>query len=242
MTIREPVRATSTARLRAQFLDSAGETINVPDPTVDLYAPDLVPGVDPPTTAGLIPTSLGNGVYEVEFTAATPAGLWHDRWTGTILGSSTSTDFSFQAIASGTVQIYPIFGACDNNLIEITLTSGIKSLDGVNMADKYTFLFSTQLTPFYADLKKTRLSAGGLLSGVDDYTLGLSILESSIEADCITFVADHINSKLYQHAKREYVACKAAMIVSMNVFAGGGILKSKRLGDFQVEYDPAGSQ
>jgi len=236
--IREPIRITEAGILRAQFCDSAGDSIDATNIEVNLYAPGLDPDIDFPTVSGLAPVFLGNGVYQLNFTAIPPGGTWIDQWNGDILGTPTTNNFTFEVIDSGNVYNYPVFGVCNNNLLEITLASGIASLDGVNLDEEYEFFFTTEYDPLYADERKLRLEAGGLLTGVPSHTLCTALLEASIEADCITFVTTHINDKLYQHARREYVACKAAMIVASNVLAGGGILKSKKLGDFAVEYDP----
>lgn len=237
MAKREPIRTLEAGVLRAQFKDSAGNPIEASGVEVLLFEPGLCPGPDLPTISGLIPSYLGNGTYQLQFTAQGPGGGWIDHWRGYVLGSLTTVNFSFEVLDSGMIHDYPTLGPCENNLIEVTLSSGIRSLAGAPLEEEHSFFFTTTYTPLYADGRKARLASGGLLASVPDYTLYSALLEASIEADAITFVYPPLNEKLFIHARREYVACKAAMETAMNVIAAGGTLKSKRLADFAVEYD-----
>lgn len=237
MATRQPIRVTTAGVLRAQFNDSAGNPIQASGVEVLLYEPGLTPGPDLPTVSGLIPDYLGNGIYQLEYTTQFPGGTWIDHWRGLVLGTLTTVNFSHSVLDSGMIVDYPTLGPCENNLIEVTLSSGIQSLAGVPLEEEHSFFFTTAYNPLYADSRKARLEAGGLLQGVSDYTLCNALLEASIEADCITFMKPAINAKLYNHARREYTACKAALSVAMNVAAAGGTLKNKRLADFSVEYD-----
>lgn len=239
LSAREPIRLQAAGLLRAQFSDTAGNPIQASGVEVSLYEPGLCPGPDLPTVSGLVPDYLGEGIYQLQITGQGPGGTWTDYWSGMILGSVTTVSLSYEILASGSIQNYPTLGPCENNLIEVTLSSGIRSLGGTPLAEEHSFFFTTEYNPLYADARKARLEAGGLLTTVSDYTLCSALLEASIEADCITFVKPPINSKLYEHARREYTACKAALSVAMNAIAGGGALKSKRLADFAVEYDVA---
>lgn len=232
---RKPIRVGSTGILRAKFTDSSGVPLEATGLEVNLYAPDTF-NIDPPVVSGLVPTYLGEGVFQLTVTGLSPGGDWVDEWTGDILGISTTANFSYQVLEGGQIIEYPVLGPSQNNLIEVTLASGVMGLDGSYLDSETTFFFTTQYSPLYADGKKARLISGGILSNVPDYTLYSALLEASIEADIITF-AKSVNRPLYDHARREYTACKAALTVAQNILADGGILKSKRLADFSVQYE-----
>lgn len=237
-SLRDPIRVNSTGRLRVQFLDSAFEPIEATDVTVDLFAPGLDPDTDTPTTSGLIPTYLGNGVFELQITSQAPEGEWIDRWTGTILETETTMTFRFTVVNSGIITSYPINGLGPNTLVEITLDNSISSTSGTSLTEDVVLRFTTTYTPLYSSVRKVRLDAGGILSNTPDDVINLAILEASIEADVMSFRKSIINSDLFVHARRQYVTCMAANIVAHNLLAAHGLLKSKMLADFRVEYDP----
>lgn len=228
--------------LRAQFIDADAEFFVASGVEVNLYAPGDIPGTDLPTVSGLVPTHLSDGIYQLNYTHFGVGGTWTDEWRGHIMGTLTSAQFNHLVLdgTSSTARLYPSLGPCENNLIEVTLASGIQSLDGNLLGEEYSFFFTTTYTPYYSDPKKVRLEAGSLLAGVTDYAISVSVLESSIEAEALTFATQITNNKLYQHARREYVTCRAALTLAQNVMANGGLLKSKRLADFSVEYDVTG--
>lgn len=226
----------STGILRAKFTDSKNEPIQATNVKVNLYSPGTYASENAPTVSGLTPQYLGEGVFQVEITAQGPGGLWIDEWNGEVLDISTTANLSFEVLEGGLIRDYPTLGPTKNNLIEVTIASGIQALDGSFMPDKYSFFFTTEYAPLYADGRKARLMAGGILGDVPDYTLYNALLEASIEADALTF-SKTINNKLYVHARREYVACKASMMVAQNLLASGGVLKAKRLADFSVDYN-----
>lgn len=233
---RDPVRVGSSGRLRVQFLDSAQEPIQATGVTVDLFAPGDLPGVALPTVTGLVPVYLGNGVFELTFTASGPEGQWTDRWTGDILGSSTIAQAHFSVIASGVGTFYPVNGLQEDTLVEIFLSKDIASLGAVSLTDDFSWIFTTTYTPLYSSVRKVRLEAGAILSGIDDDTINLSILEASIEADIISFRKNIINNEVYIHARRQYVTCLAALMLIQNIVAFNST-KSKALADFKVDYD-----
>lgn len=234
---RDSVRVGEAVKLRAKFSDSDLEPIEATSISVSLYEPGLDPDSDPATVSGLVPTYVGEGVYEVEVTGTAPGGQWIDRWTGTILGTVTTVNLSFAVLDSGVIKEYPTFGLHKNNLVEIILGPELAALSGNLLGTTYTSRFTTQYNPLCSSVRKVRLEAGGLLGGVDDDTINLAILEASLEADVLTFKKSGINRKLYDHAKREYVTCRAAGILASNLMASGGMLKSKLLSDFRVDYD-----
>jgi hypothetical protein len=93
-------------------------------------------------------------------------------------------------------------------------------------------------SPSYTNVRKVRLEVGGFLTDIEDDTIQTSILEASLEADVLTFAKTETNSKLYLHARREYVTCLASAMLLSNL--DNTLLKSKKLGDLAVDYDTAG--
>lgn len=235
--MRSAVRVGSEGSLRVRFLDAAGEPVEATSVTVDLFEPELDPDVDPPTVAGLVPTYLGNGVFEVTFTATAPGGRWLDQWTGTILGTETISVQQFTVLSDGVIVTYPLSGLNKNTLVEVTLPSTISDIDGNTLGDDYTFFFTTTYDPLYSSVRKVRLAAGGLLKTLPEDVINLAILEASLEADIINFNKNIINQKLFEHARREFVTCSASNILAQNVLANGGVIRSKMLADFKVDYD-----
>lgn len=234
--MREPIRLSEFGVLRAQFLDEDLAPIQASGVFVNLYAPGLDPEVHLPTVSGLAPSYIGNGVYELTVSPPGPGGRWIDEWSGEILGTRTSRLLSFSLLDQGIIVNYPVFGLRPNTLVEVNLSSSISSIEGATLAADYSSHFSTEYSPLYSDVRKVKLAAGGFLGDIDDDTINLAILEASLEADVLSFKKEK-NEKLYLHARREYVTCRAGMMLAENILANGGLLKSKLLGDFQVQYD-----
>lgn len=238
MSDRLPVKAGQSSRLRVQFTDAAGDPIEATSVTVDLFDPDQDTDTDTPVVEDLVPVFLGNGIFEVTFTApTTPDGTWRDRWTGTIFDTETTTLFSFELVNTGAIISYPVQGLRENTLVEVLLTTDITSSTGTALEEEINFFYTTTLTPFYSSARKVRLDSGGLLGTISDYAISLAILEASIEADIMTFAPTNVNNNMFVHARRQYVTCLAAQMLAGNVLANGGVLKSKSLSDFKVEYD-----
>ncbi len=236
MATRASVRVGQTGFLRAQFTDDAGLPVQATSVTVDLFDPTLDPDVDTPTESGLTPVYLGEGVFELEITAEGPEGRWIDQWTGTIAGTSTVANLSFEVIAGGAIEAYPTFGLNPNNVVEVTLSKEIASTDGTLLGEDFTFSFTTTYTPLWSSVRKVRLEIGALIKNIPDDTINLALLEASLEAEEMNWKKELVNTTLYQHARREYVTCRASGTLLNNIL-GGGLLKSKMLADFQVQYD-----
>lgn len=235
--MRDSIRIGSTGKLRVQFFDSDGVPIEATSVAVDLFEPGLDPSIDTPTLAAQTPTYLGNGVFELVFAGVSPGGTWHDKWTGDILGDTTETVQSFIVLSSGIINTYPSSGLFNNSLVEIILSSEISSLTGTSLGEDFSIVFSTTLEPLYSSVRKVRLDAGGLLRDVRDETINIAILEASLQADLMVFNTTTVNNNLLVHAKRQYVTCLAAGTVARNILSSGGVLKSKSLADFKVDYD-----
>jgi hypothetical protein len=235
--IRNPVRVNELGRLRVKFLDAAFSPIQATGVTVDLFAPGSNPDTDTPTVSGLTPNYIGDGVFELNIVPTGPGGQWVDRWSGNILGVTTTTTQRFEVITGGFIASYPISGLGENTLVQVTITPQVKSVTAKSLASDYVFSFATKLSPFYSSAKKVKLDAGGLLGALPDNIIDIAILEASIEADILNFRKTIGNEELFVHARRQYVTCMAAMMLAQNVLASGGVLKSKMLADFKVEYD-----
>lgn len=237
MDSRDPIRTGEQGRLRVRFLDAANEPIQATSVTVDLFAPGLNPDIDLPTIAGLVPTYIGDGVFELLITATSPGGQWADRWTGSILGTPTIAVQRFVVLSTGVIASYPIHGLGENTLVEILLSSEIESINSVSLGADFSFFYTTSYNPLYSSVRKVKLDAGGMLGNISDDTINLAILEASIEADVLNFRKEIINENVFLHARRQYVTCLAAQGLAQNILANGGVIKSKALADFKVDYD-----
>lgn len=234
---RDPIRAGTSGRLRVQFRDASGQPIQATSVAVDLFAPGLDPNTATPTVAGLVPVYLGEGVFEVTITASAPGGTWSDKWTGTILGTPTVATQHFTILATGIISSYSIHGLGENTLVEVLLSEDIASIGGQTLGTDFSFFFTTTYSPLYSSVRKVKLDAGGMLGSLPDDTINLAILEASIDADVLNFRKEIINNNVFIHARRQYVTCLAATGLAQNVLANGGVIKSKALADFKVDYD-----
>lgn len=127
-----------------------------------------------------------------------------------------------------------------NNLIEVILASGIKDTNNSYLGDEFSFRFLTTAYPAYSDVMKVRLEGAGFIGNLDDITIELAILEASLEADALVFNKNLNLSPFFIHARREWVTCKALLMLLVNL--GNGLLKSKTLDNLSVSYDTGGLQ
>lgn len=233
------IRAGETITLRARFMDDLGDAVEASHVWLRIFPSDG--DVDNPNTAILASgnaTYFGNGIFQYQYAVPGigPDGLWHDQWYGDIPSQQLYTNLSFEVGASGVVKTFS--NQLDvNNVVEVTLNSGIKASDGGYLSEDYTFNFLTTTTPSFTNIRKIRLDYGGFLADLLDETLQISILEASLEANELTF-SSQLNSKVFTHARREWVTCKAASILMSNL--GNNTLQSKSLGDLSVSYDTKG--
>jgi len=234
------VSAGSTINLRIQFKDDLGKPSEAQNTKLYIFEPgadtsDNANAVEP---LGYDPTYLGEGVYEYQYTSpCTPVGDWTDKWVGDLtcqLGLTASLTFS---VTAGTSEVVAFDSPQlkNNNLVTVTLDPGIASTTGETFSEPVEFEFFTTLTPYYTSTTKVSLEVGSLITEIKDLTSAMAILESSIEADALTFSSTEINSELFKHARREYVTAAASFRLVSNV--GGNLLKAKTLGDLSVEYD-----
>ena len=232
------VRAGQTINLRARFKDDLGD----PAQAGSVYVHIFEPGEDPDDLTNAmvvsgIPTYLGQGIFQYAFDVPVcgPAGEWVDQWQGALTCQNIDADLAFVVVASGLVTEVPC-QLFKNDVVEITIGSGIMDLYGNTFLEEDVELqFLTLTDPSYTNLRKVRLEIGGYLGTLPDATIQTAILEGSLEADVLNFTTTLTNSKLFQHARREYATCMAANILLSNV--AHGALRSKTLGDFSVSYD-----
>jgi hypothetical protein len=229
------VQAGDSIALRTQFLDDQGH-VKQPSPvSIFLFEPDIDTTDLSLALVSGEPSYLGNGICEYIYTPVNDviAGEWADRWQGTINGQVLDTTFSFTVTNSGEILDLPdqLFR---NNIIEITIASGIQGIDGSVMTEPYTFTFMTETFPSYSNIRKIRLEYGGYIPNIEDDTIQLAILEASLSADDLVF-SQTKNTKFLSAIKREWVTCKVALTLVHNL--SHSLIKSKSLADFSVSYD-----
>jgi len=128
-----------------------------------------------------------------------------------------------------------------NNLVTVTLDSTIQSTGSTALGSDHEFSFSTEYYPMYCTLRKMRLMIGAYIDSIANDTVNLAIFVASQEADLLTWNKDNLSDEYYQFARGQWTCCRAAQLLLMNTIGGSGSLKSKRLGDFAVEYDTSGN-
>jgi hypothetical protein len=223
--------------LRARFRDDLNEPAVASGVWIHIFEPDA----DTSEEANAVFSSsgqveyIGEGIWQCSYETHSTAieGTWTDLWSGILNGQVISDTFNFSVYTAGDVeeignQLYA------NNLIEVTLTSGIMATDGTYLTDGHSFEFLTETDPSYTSIRKLKLEIGSYIEDLPDLTLQLAILEASLEADEITFETER-NSDFYEHSLREWTTCKVSFTLLDNITSHG--LKSKTLDNLRVEYD-----
>lgn len=233
------VRAGQIIKLRAKFLDDLGDEVQASAVRVHIFEPDK--NTSSLANAILVsgsPTYFGNGIFEYSYTVpgCGPDGEWNDQWEGDLTCQDLFGEFSFEVAGSGTVQSFSN-QLNINNIIEVTLHSGIRDTTGVGLEEEEVFSFLTTASPSYTSVRKIRLEAGGFLTNVLDDAIQMSIVEASLEADLLTFETNR-NTDFYNHVRREWTTCRTALTLLTNV--GNHMLKSKTLDNLSVTYDTQG--
>jgi hypothetical protein len=88
----------------------------------------------------------------------------------------------------------------------------------------------------YSTARLVKLKIGSFISDIRLDTINLAIFTASRDADYLTWNKDYLDDDYYKFARSQWVACKAAQILLINAAGESSILKSKRLGDLEVEY------
>lgn len=234
------VRAGSSINLRSQFLDDLSEPASASNTYVHIFEPDV--DYNDLSLAYIVsgsPTYLGQGIYNYEFNVPSSAteGTWHDYWEGDLIYQTVSGIMDFEVIKGGTSvsvsnQLY------NNDLVYVTVASGLQATDGTSLSTEYEMEFMTTADPAYSTPRKVRMEVGGFISSIPDYVIQMAIVDASLEADALTFTTTQHNSNLFKHARYEYVSCVASAMMMTNV--GSLLLRTKTLADLHVEYDTNG--
>jgi hypothetical protein len=232
-------RAGDTIHLRTQFKDDYGDEAQASNIVVHIYEPDAdYWDLNAAYSVSGVPTYLGEGIYEYEFTAPSgPDGTWHDVWIGDLLYQTISGVMAFDVTNLGLVSSFEnqLF---TNDLVQITVASGLQATDGTFISEPFELEFLTTTSPSYSSPRKLRLEVGAFVENLPDMILEMAILEASLEADVLTFITGRYNDPLYKHARYEYVSCLASTTLLTNV--GNLLLRSKTLADLSVTYDTNG--
>lgn len=134
-------------------------------------------------------------------------------------------------VASGMVQM--------NQVVTVTLDETVASSGGVELGADYEFYFTSTYYPLYSAVRRVRLDYGAIVSQIPDDTINLAIYVASQESDQLTWATTASTIEdYYNWVRREYTTCRAAEILILNLLQQSGGLKSKRLGDLEVQYDP----
>lgn len=163
------------------------------------------------------------------------AGLTTDFYKAAYFNSTTTAESDLSNPISGT----PLTQLLENMIITIIVAGSIKDTFGNELGEDQEFYFTTTYKPLYSSIRRIRLDVGPFIKGIPDDTLNLALFEASREADYLTFDKNAaLYTDLYVHARRQYASYRAEQILLSNMAAAGSV-KSKKLGDFQVDYDSA---
>jgi hypothetical protein len=146
------------------------------------------------------------------------------------------------AVSGDTVTLTVASGIIhENNIVTVTLDDNITSSGGTALSSDYEFYFTSTYYPHYSSVRKVRLEYGAFISDIPDDTVNLAIFEASLTVDNITWATATNNSleDYYEWARWEFTTCKAAETLLLNILGISRGLKSKRLGDLEVQYDTA---
>jgi len=238
LTLRRSQGVGETITLRALIKDDQDDPATTASGlSVSIFGPDgdYTDPTDALETG--TPTLFAGGIYEYEYSIPSDSetGIFQDYWTAELNGQALTALFSFEVLDAGSIE--SLGGQLNyNNIVDVTVSSGILASDGAALAEDYSWTFLTEVSPCYSDSIKLELEAGSALSGLTDDALYLAILEASIEADQFSFNTTDRNGDFFLHARREWATCKAAAILAVNI-KGGFYTQSKRLGDLSVTYN-----
>ncbi len=122
----------------------------------------------------------------------------------------------------------------ENNIIVLELDSLVADTDGVTLGTDYISYFSTPYTPLYSSLRRIRMDLGGLIEDVEEEPIMLAILDASLHADAMEFIAPTSVTSFYKAARREYVSCLAELKLLRGLSSNTSDRMSKTLGDLTV--------
>jgi hypothetical protein len=226
------------AELIVRVLDGEGTLIDPTAITVDIFPPGFDPRSATVVDADALllaqaPTKEEVGVYSYNYTI-TPVqdtGTYYDRWNWTVDGEALDYTFEITVLEYVTLQSYtPQY----NHMIRVILDESIESDTAETLAADYDMHFMYEMSPFYSTARILEMEAGAYLQNIPDDTLETEILLASLEADTLTFIDTNDNDEYFQHVRRRYVTCKAALRMLSNVYST--YMKRKRLADLDVTY------
>jgi hypothetical protein len=142
------------------------------------------------------------------------------------------------SVSGSQISIVVPSGSLPNNkVVYVTLDSTIQGVNGVALGEDYQWTFTTVYSPMYSTLRRIRLSIGNFIQDVPDDTINLAIYMASVMAGEMTWNVDGADNDYYEFVRQQWAHCKAEELLLMNTIGGAGSLKSKKLGDLQVEYN-----
>lgn len=131
----------------------------------------------------------------------------------------------------------------ENNIISVVLSPSIQSTDGVSLAE-YEYYFVTMLDPLYNYPENVYLQIGSIIGmNFSEDIIFRFLYKYSKEADVLNFssVDDTLTTKAvlyWKYIRAEWVLCKTLYALLYNIYSAG-TSKSKKLGDFAIEFDSA---
>jgi hypothetical protein len=164
------------------------------------------------------------------------SGIETDWYKSSYFNSSNLAESALSEASQGT----SVGQLLENMQVVITLNKEIKDVNGNRLGEDQEFYFTTKYLPMYTGLQRIRLDIGTFIRDIPDDTINLAIYEASVEVDAGTFSKENAaqGTDYYKHARRMWTICRAEEILLNNLINGsGGMLKAKRLADFEVEYD-----
>lgn len=124
-----------------------------------------------------------------------------------------------------------------NNLVTVTLDENITNTSGVALGAPYEFWFTTAYSPLYCSERRIRVMIGAYIKQVAKDTVNLAIHLASLDADPRTWNKENTTDAYYQYVRSQWTCCKAAETLLTNTPLALGGLRSKKLGDLEVQYD-----
>ena len=130
-----------------------------------------------------------------------------------------------------------------NLMVHITLPKKLALTTGAVLAQEVTFDILGDLHPFYASVDLIRLEGGMYLTKISDLTLAAMGYHASLEADALSYTAppDPLEGatpsaqwRLFDWAREQFVAVKAAHALILNVFDLAGTRGHRTLANFSI--------
>ena len=127
-----------------------------------------------------------------------------------------------------------------NMQVVIEIDESVKDTSGNSLGSNYEFYFTTPYDPLYCTTRHIRMAAGAYLTSVTDDAINLAIFEASLMADHMTLVVVASDNVYYKFVRSQWVCCKVLELLLLNVLGSRNGLRSKKLDNLEVSYDPKG--